>query len=403
MDKKILIAIVAVVVVAAAVVTVFAMNNDDDDSSGSGADYVSLGLTNNFFPEHTCCVVAANYNYIHNNPIGVEKFLAGYYDSVQYINGVLADPDSQEYADLVSFTKSKVPGLTDKEVKDALGTITYLYADSSDGSLSTLKNDMKTLIADLNSVGALKKEVSNVDGFVNNYVDDTYLTTAISNKESLKGGSNSVTVAVISGDIHQIAIHVGIDKGFFREYGTSVTISNATNGGGIATSLINGDSSIGFLGAPPATINMINQGYITSDEVKDKAFNLVARVNSEGSGLFIKSSVLDDSDSDVPMRKGVAFYSVSDGRFTVSSENAAAWGGLIFSTPGTTSIQHIQLMTLAKNLGLKTQAYLAGESTSNDTIYYVTNLANYQQIVADPSINAGIIWEPQYQRVIQES
>jgi len=58
---------------------------------------------------------------------------------------------------------------------------------------------------------------------------------------------------------------------------------------------------------------------------------------------------------------------------------------------------------LAKELGLKTSMYTIGEKLQSDTLYYVTNLSNYQLIITDISINGGIIWEPQYQKVIQEA
>jgi len=215
---------------------------------------------------------------------------------------------------------------------------------------------------------------------------------------------DEVTVAVISGDIHQIALHVAVEKGYFTDSGLKVNVSNALNGAEVATSMISGDANLGFLGAPPATINMINPGYITSSGIADssKAYNLLARVNSEGSGLFIKSAVLDDG-ADGLARNGTPFFTIVDGEYTVSSANAAAWGGLIFSTPGSSTIQHVQLLSLADQLGLKTALYTVGTTVSSDTIYYILNLANYQQITADQSINAGIIWEPQHQRVIQEN
>ena len=216
---------------------------------------------------------------------------------------------------------------------------------------------------------------------------------------------DDVKVSVISGDIHQIAVHVGIEKGYFKDQGVNVKISNSTNGAGVATSLMNGDSNLGFLGAPPATINMINNGYIDSKSItnESKAYNLVARVNSEGSGFFIKKAVVDDPAADVPSRNGVAFYAVKDGSFVVGPENASAWGGLVYATPGTTSIQHIQLLSIASQIGLKVAMYTVNTSLADDTMYYVSNLANYQSIIGDKSIDAGVIWEPQYQRVIQES
>ena len=405
MDKKIIAVLLVAIVAVAAVAAYVMLNNDNGHKDEGKSDYISLGLTNNFFPDHTCCVIAANYNYLQNNTTNAEKFLAGYHDAVQFVQNALKDTSSEDYKWLINFSKTKVPGLTEQEVKDALSNIAYLYADGNDGNLSGLNKDIQSLVGGLSDVKALQKDVPDTEAFANNFVDATYMKNAIANKDSLKDGTATVKVAVISGDIHQIAVHVGIEKGTFNTYGVTVQISNATNGGGIATSLINGDSQLGFLGAPPATINMINFGYIDSEAVQDtsKAFQLVARVNSEGSGLYINSNVLDNPNASVLKRNGTAFFSVDGDEYTVSSANAKAWGGLVYGTPGTTSIQHIQLLTLATEMGLNVKQYMVGTSIESDTLYWVTNLANYQTITGDPTINAGIIWEPQFQRVIQES
>ena len=132
------------------------------------------------------------------------------------------------------------------------------------------------------------------------------------------------------------------------------------------------------------------------------AFNIISRVNSEGSGLYIKSSVADTSGA-VPVRISNSTPFFGDG-FTLSEANKAAWGGLILGDPGVSSIQHTQLASIAAAVGLKFVQYTTEVgAVQNDTLYYVTNLANYQTITGDPTINAGIIWEPQFQRAIQES
>lgn len=405
MDKKVMIAaiVVAVVVIAAVVVVMMPKGGDEPKVD---KDYIELGLTNNFFPDHTCCVIAANYQFAQDSPEVLEKFLAGYHDGVLYVLEALEHPSSFNYLNLVSFTKEKVPGLNDQEIKDALEDIAYLYADDTYGNLDVLESDMVDLLGGLKEVKALTKDVADPAAFAGYYVDDTYLKEAINGKSTLTSNDKvKVKVSVITGDIHQIAVHVAQKQGYFDNYGIEVEFAPAQNGGGVATSLLNGDCSIGLMGAPPATINMVNNGYIDSTGIKDagKAYNLVARVNSEGSGLYIDKSVLDNVNSAVPMRNGVPFYEEKDGVFYVTTDNAKAWGGLIMGTPGTTSIQHIQLLTLAKELGLKTSMYTIGEKLQSDTLYYVTNLSNYQLIITDISINGGIIWEPQYQKVIQEA
>jgi ABC-type nitrate/sulfonate/bicarbonate transport system substrate-binding protein len=92
-------------------------------------------------------------------------------------------------------------------------------------------------------------------------VDDKYLKDAVAGKAS-KEGTATLKVAVINGDIHQLAIHVAIAKGYFAEYGLTISLSTGGSGGDIATLLTSKDVQIGFLGAPPATLKTINSDCI---------------------------------------------------------------------------------------------------------------------------------------------
>ena len=116
---------------------------------------------------------------------------------------------------------------------------------------------------DLKTLNAFKKDVSNPELFAEEFVKQTYLKKAIS--EDLGTSSTGrVKVAVITGDIHQIAIHWADEKGYFSSLGLGVDIVGSNNGAGVATALINGEATLGFLGAPPATITTVNAGYITA-------------------------------------------------------------------------------------------------------------------------------------------
>ena len=74
----------------------------------------------------------------------------------------------------------------------------------------------------------------------------------------------NITVAVISGDIHQLAIHYAMAMNIFEEYGINITLSQQPNGDGVAVALENGSAQIGFIGAPPMTIKVINSEYVTA-------------------------------------------------------------------------------------------------------------------------------------------
>ena len=129
-------------------------------------------------------MIASNVSYAKANSASLEKFLSGYSDAVSFVVKALEDVDSDDYKWLVSFTKSKVPGLTDQEVKESLSNITYLYADGKDGNLSKLKSDIESLVAGLKDVGALTKDVSDPAAFANLFVNDQYLKAAVSGNAS---------------------------------------------------------------------------------------------------------------------------------------------------------------------------------------------------------------------------
>ncbi len=225
-------------------------------------NYVTLALTNDVFEGHTCCIVAANHNWLSNNSGVAVKFLAGYIKAVDYINETKKNGGA-EYDALVASLVNPSLKWTDDVVRNSLEKITYLYADDAEGSLSNLTADMKKLADDVNALGLITtKKFNDSDKFSKAFVNDAYLKDAIAGKAS-KEGTDSVTVGVINGDIHQLAIQLAINKEYFKEYGLTVTLNNTpTNGQDVSNLLVSGDVKIGFLGAPPATLNTINGDHI---------------------------------------------------------------------------------------------------------------------------------------------
>ena len=224
--------------------------------------YTTLALTNDVFKGHTCCIVAANHNWLGENSDNTVKFLAGYAQAVKFINDAKAAGSGDNYDWLVSFAMTTTTGLSEAEVKAALSNITYLVADDTSGSLSGLEKDISSLASDLKDLGLItSKKFENADKFSEAFVDDSYLKDALDNKAKTTG-TGTVKVAVISGDIHQLAIHVAKEKGYFSQYGLTVDLATGANGGEIANMLLSKDVNIGFLGAPPATLNTINGDHI---------------------------------------------------------------------------------------------------------------------------------------------
>ena len=220
--------------------------------------YVTLALTNDVFTGHACCIIAANHNWLNDNSGDMVKFLAAYMKAVDYINEAKKNPAGAAYADVKAIAMAKTTGLTSAEVDAALATITYLYADDEKGSLSDLKDNIADLATSLKDLGFITSDkFKDSKKVANAFVEDKYLKDAVDGKAS-KDGKATLKVAVINGDIHQLAIHVAMEKGYFEEYGLTIELSTGGSGGDIATLLTSKDVQIGFLGAPPATLKTIN-------------------------------------------------------------------------------------------------------------------------------------------------
>lgn len=227
------------------------------------AGYQTLALTNNLFPEHTCCVIAAKHSWLGNNSDAASQFLAGYIKGVNFVKNALADHSSPDYAWLVDYAKANMAAgtLTVAEVEAAFAGITYLSADGADGNLDALTSDIKDLATNLKDLGLITNDkFNNADAFSKAFVNDKYMKNAVSN--DYKKTTATVRVAVINGDIHQIAIQVAMAKNYFDEGLTVQLNTTPSAGGAVATLLVSGDADIGFLGAPPATLTTINGNLI---------------------------------------------------------------------------------------------------------------------------------------------
>ncbi len=236
-----------------------------------------LVLTNDLFPGHACCVIAGFHGFTSENEDETVRFLAAYVKAVDWVNNALgAGEGSAEYAKLVEVAKSVAgPNFTEQEIKDAMDTVIFTYGANTGTPLAYLDEQIPNLAESLVELGATNRTLSdlgfdNGEEFAERFMDDSFLLKAFELLDDPNGtsgisGTTDLTVAVIMGDIHQIAIHIantklGGDesKSFFEEYGLNVTFSGATNGPGVATAIQNGNASFGLLGAPPITITVIN-------------------------------------------------------------------------------------------------------------------------------------------------
>ena len=231
--------------------------------------YQGMLLTNDMFSGHTCCVIAGSTEFMKNNPDATVAFLAAYVKAVDYVNAAKADRGSDEYGELVRICE-KYTGLKESVIEDALFNVEFKFSDDNrSGSLDNLVGDIASLESDLEAAGNISVSMSSLGfddstEFAELLVQDSYLTNAVSGDVAKPSGKRSVTVAAINGDIHQIAIRVAQELGYFSEYNLDVTVGALGNGGAVALDILGGYSDFAFLGAPPLTINVVNGGYLSA-------------------------------------------------------------------------------------------------------------------------------------------
>lgn len=234
----------------------------------SDSKYQPLLLTNDIFPGHTCCIIAGSNNFMENDSEAAVAFLAAYIDATNFIVKAIADPTSDDYKTLIDVCIKYTGGLTEAQIKDALSHVVYKFSDDNrTGSLSDLKTDIADLEAALDASGSITRPITDLGfkdskEFADKIVDDSFLSKAVNGEAKKLDSKKTISVAAISGDVHQIGLRVATDLGFFEDYNIQVEYKGLANGGAVAVDLLNGHSDFGFLGAPPFTSNNVNGGYI---------------------------------------------------------------------------------------------------------------------------------------------
>lgn len=242
--------------------------------------YTMMVTTNVLYPGHTCCVLAGTHSWMSSHEDATVRFLAAYNRAVEQMNQVISEKETnpEAYAELMGIAVSNIafPAGTSDEDKQAIiekawEIVVYKSCDdaTAEDPLAQLRNDVADLVDDLYANGNISKNAEDLgfessQAFADAYVDSTYMQQAVDYVPTGDETTTNITVAVISGDVHQMAIHYAMSIGIFEEYGISITLSQQPNGDGVAVALENGTAQIGFIGAPPMTIKVINSEYVTA-------------------------------------------------------------------------------------------------------------------------------------------
>ncbi|MHA1637846.1 MAG: ABC transporter substrate-binding protein, partial [Candidatus Thorarchaeota archaeon] len=94
-----------------------------------------------------------------------------------------------------------------------------------------------------------------------------------------------VRIGFLSGDLHQLALKVAVENGWFEEANITVELTQFGNGALEMDGFIGGVIDMGYLGAAPALTKSINQ---------ENVITLLAAVNLEGSSLMVDKTEYDE-------------------------------------------------------------------------------------------------------------
>ncbi|MGE0015567.1 MAG: ABC transporter substrate-binding protein [Candidatus Methanomethylophilaceae archaeon] len=236
----------------------------------SSGTYVELMTTSDYWPGHPCCVVAANNSFLSGNQNATERFLAAYILSVQWVTDALPE-DSENHDELLEITKrigTLSSSSADEVAEAALVNITYAY------EIGDLEEQLAEVVDTYKALNIVQQSTLTEAGydsslaFTEHLVDERYVAGALNGEGDVKtaielgyfGGSlTHIGVAYLAADIHQIGLHVGIQKGFFANYGIDVELLGPFPAGGdVMNALLSGHASIGFVGSPPVVSSSIN-------------------------------------------------------------------------------------------------------------------------------------------------
>jgi NitT/TauT family transport system substrate-binding protein len=298
------------------------------DSIVAGTGH-ALIWSDEIWPNHPCCVVAADEDFIASDEDAVRGVLKAHVEATKWINDAIANKDSDpaNYSLLLEIG-AQFSDRSEDVVEAALEhmTLTYNVTDETKGYLEQFTQ------AYINSSLIASGKISNVEQFINDYVDTSYVDATIDMEPVAEDAPlTTVRMAYLQGDIHQFARVVAESpqvgellglgsRSLFNAYGVQtqnpegMPSAGYPNGGAVMTSFQGGYADMGYLGAPPAILFHANQNVDTK---------IVALANTEGSALIVSNSIESIDDLD----------------------------GKLIGEPGSSSIQYLLLLAIAEKYG----------------------------------------------------
>ena len=283
------------------------------------------------WPNHPCWVLVADTSFAKSNPETVARVLKANVEANLWIADTIANKDTNpgNYTLLLNIgaefsnRNTTVVDMSLQHMK-----LTYNITPETVSYLKMFVNEY------VNASIIQSGKVSNVESFVNNLVDTSYINMTADIQPVAPGTPlTPVNIGYLQGDLHQFArvvaenTTVGEGRSLFATYGiktnvpAEMPVAGYPNGGAVMTAFAARDSNIemGYLGAPPVLLQHANLGI----DVK-----ILALANTEGSALVVNvHKPVKDLNTDL--------------------------SGLTIGEPGPSSIQYLLLVTIAEKYGYK--------------------------------------------------
>lgn len=291
-----------------------------DEAVDAGVAHV-LNWSSDVWPDHPCCVLVTSTSFAQQNPAAVEAVLAADIKANEWILNAEAHPNSANYTLLLNIG-AKFSGVSTDVINSSLAQVIYdTQVTSADKNwFVNFTNEFQSL--NQFTVNITTKGYANSTDYVNQLVDQSFYAAALQ-VQPVDHIMYNVSIGFLVGDTHQLArlvasnVTVGDGISLFQQYGVQVSSPNLagySNGPAEMDAFAAGSIDMGYLGAPPVLLKVINAGI----NVK-----IVGMVNSDGSAIIASNSIKDFSQLQ----------------------------GKIVGTPGPGSIQHLLFLYEAQKLG----------------------------------------------------
>ncbi len=282
-----------------------------------------IAWSGDIWPNHPCCVLAVSTSFAQNYPDAAARLLRADIEANIWLNDALSHPDSANYTLLLNMG-AQFSGRSTEVVNASMAHIVYrtTITAQDESWFVNFTNDFQNL--GLYNANITEKGYANATDYVNHLVDNSVMASAMAVQPSDHIVAN-VSLGYLTGDLHQFARviasndTVGGGQSLFEKYGVSVSTPNPAgyaNGGAVMDAFKAGTIDMGYLGAPPALLKVINSGV----DIK-----IISLVNSEGSAIIAA--------------KGITSFDQLNGK--------------TIATPGPASIQHLLLLFYADEMGYK--------------------------------------------------